>query len=129
MAYFKLNDPAQAKEFFEKKLAFTLGPVELDYAHKQALEFNLIDVRASKDFVEGHIPGATNLPEEVWDSLRGLSKNRMNIIYCYSMVCHLAAHAAAKFAALGYPVMEMEGGFESWEEMELNIETGGRHAA
>jgi rhodanese-related sulfurtransferase len=124
-----LNDPSRAKEFFEKKLTFTLGPMELEYARQQGLDFNIIDVRARNDFIEGHVPGAHSLPEEVWDSQKGLSKDKMNVIYCYSIVCHLAASAAAKFAALGYPVMEMDGGFESWKEMELNIETGIKHAA
>jgi rhodanese-related sulfurtransferase len=124
-AKLKLNDPGGAKEFFEKKLAFTLGPMEVDHARQQGLDFNLIDVRARNDFIEGHAPGAVNLPEDVWDSQKGLSKDKMNVIYCYSIVCHLAA----KFAALGFPVMEMDGGFESWKEMELDIETGSKHAA
>lgn len=129
MVKLHLNDPAKAKEFFTDKLAFTLGPAEVDHYKQQGMQFNLIDVRASKDFAQGHAPGAVNLPEEVWDSMKGLSKDSVNIFYCYSAVCHLAANAAAKFAALGYPVMEMDGGFEAWKDMELAIETGTKHAA
>jgi rhodanese-related sulfurtransferase len=129
MVKLHLNDPAKAKEFFADKLAFTLGPAEVDHYKQRGIGFNLIDVRASKDFAHGHAPGAVNLPEEVWDSMKGLSKDSVNIFYCYSAVCHLAANAAAKFAALGYSVMEMDGGFEAWKDMELAIETGAKHAA
>jgi hypothetical protein len=38
-------------------------------------------------------------------------KDKLNVLYCYSGVCHLATSAAVEFAEKGYPVMEMEGGF------------------
>jgi rhodanese-related sulfurtransferase len=53
-----------------------------------------------------------------------LSKDKLNILYCYSEVCHLAAKAATKFAQAGYPVMEMDGGWEAWKEHDLPIESG-----
>jgi hypothetical protein len=36
----------------------------------------------------------------------------------------LAANACVRFASQGYPVMELEGGFEVWKEHELDIEEG-----
>jgi rhodanese-related sulfurtransferase len=33
----------------------------------------------------------------------------------------LGAHAAMQFAAKGFSVMEMDGGFESWKEQGLKI--------
>lgn len=44
-------------------------------------------------------------------------------MYCYSEVCHLAAAAARDFAEHGYPVMELEGGFEEWHRNNLSIES------
>jgi hypothetical protein len=34
----------------------------------------------------------------------------------------LAANAALEFASRGFPVMELEGGFEAWKENELEVE-------
>jgi rhodanese-related sulfurtransferase len=119
----QIHDPAQARAYFEAKLAFTLGPVELDRWIK-AHENNLVvvDVRATQDYEKGHIPGAINLPQERWDTLKGLSKDKTNVVYCYTQQCHLAASACARFAAKGFPVMELEGGFAIWKENEGELE-------
>ena len=117
-----MPDPVKAKEYFENKITFTTGPVELDRMLKAHENINVIDVRAEEDYRKGHIPGAISLPKGRWDSLDGLSKERTNVLYCYSLVCHLAATAACEFAAKGYPVMELDGGFDEWKEHGLGIE-------
>ena len=111
----------KAKEYFEAKMAFTTGPVELERMMKQG-QVNVVDVRAAEDYAQGHIPGAVNLPKDKWHTLEGLRKDKTNVIYCYSQVCHLAAAAALEFASKGYPVMELEGGFRGWKEHEMDIE-------
>ena len=117
----KKNDPESARQYFADKLAFTTGPVELD-RERQRADIAIVDVRAAEDFQEGHIPGAVNLPKEEWSTLRGLRKDALNVIYCYSQVCHLAATAALEFASKGYSVMELEGGFKTWKGHDLEIE-------
>src|SRR5215831_6853847 len=119
----RVHDPARAKAYFEDKLAFTTGPVELERWIKTG-EDNLVvvDVRAAQDFARGHVPGAINLPKEKWESLQGLSREKTNVVYCYTQQCHLAANACLYFASAGYPVMEVEGGSEVWKEHELDIE-------
>jgi len=119
----RVHDPAKARAYFEDKLAFTTGPVELDRWIKTG-EDNLVvvDVRAAEDFAKGHIPGAINLPKDKWDSPQGLSRDKTNVVYCYTQQCHLAANACVHFASRGYPVMELEGGFEAWKENELDSE-------
>lgn len=118
----KKPDPARAKEFFEAKMSFTTGPVELDRMIKEHQDINVIDVREEEDYREGHIPGAINLPKEKWSTLEGLSKDKTNILYCYSHVCHLAATAAVEFAGKGFPVMEMDGGWKAWKQHDLDVE-------
>jgi rhodanese-related sulfurtransferase len=116
-------DPVKAKEYFEDKITFTTGPIELDrMLREEEEELAVIDVRAAEDYAEGHIPGAINLPKERWETFEGLEKDKTNVLYCYSQVCHLAATAAVEFASNGYPVMEMDGGFKAWREYELEIE-------
>jgi rhodanese-related sulfurtransferase len=117
-----ISDPQKAKEYFEAKMAFTTGPVELERMMKQGESINIVDVRAAEDYAEGHIPGAVTLPKDKWQTLEGLRKDKTNVLYCYSHVCHLAATAAVEFASKGYPVMEMEGGFRAWKEHDMDIE-------
>jgi rhodanese-related sulfurtransferase len=119
----RIHDPAKARAYFEQKLAFTTGPVEFDRWIKTGEDnLVLVDVREAEDFSKGHIPGAINIPKENWDSPEGLSKDKTNVVYCYSQQCHLAANACVRFAAAGYPVMELEGGFGAWKKHELDIE-------
>jgi len=119
----RLHSPEKAKAYFENKLAFTTGPVELDRWIKNS-ENNLVvvDVRAAEDYAKGHICGAINIPKEQWDNPGGLSRDKTNVVYCYTQQCHLAANACVQFAGKGYPVMELEGGFEAWKENDLDIE-------
>lgn len=114
-----LTNPKKAKDFFDAKMEFTTGPIELNNMITQHENINIIDVRATEDYLKGHIPGAINLPTEQWHDLNALSYDRKNIIYCYSQVCHLAAAAAREFSEHGYPVMELEGGFQTWSEYNL----------
>src|SRR5690349_9727309 len=108
----QIHSPAEAKRYFEAKLAFTIGPVELE-RWISAGENNLVivDVRAAEDFAKGHIPGAINLPKGKWDSPTSLRQDKTNVVYCYTQQCHLAASACVNFTGQGYPVMELEGGF------------------
>lgn len=124
----RIHSPAKAKAYFEDKLAFTTGPVELERWMKTG-EDNLVvvDVRAEEDFAKGHIPGAINVPRNKWGSPQGLSRDKTNVVYCYTQQCHLAANACVQFAGQGYPVMELEGGFECWKEHELDIEEQAPH--
>jgi rhodanese-related sulfurtransferase len=121
-ALLRKNDPEQARQYFADKLAFTTGPVELNRAIQQGEDLAIIDVREAEDYRKGHIPGAVNLPHTEWDTLNGLRKDALNVLYCYTHVCHLAATAAEQFASKGYSVMEMDGGFEAWKDNDLPVE-------
>jgi rhodanese-related sulfurtransferase len=121
-ATLQVNDPQKAREYFADKMAFTTGPVELARNLKGGANVVVVDVREAEDFKKGHVPGAINLPHDQWETCEGLRRDAVNVLYCYTQACHLAATAALEFAGKGYPVMEMEGGFEAWKENELEIE-------
>ena len=104
-----------------KKL-YIPGPVEVSHMLEAGDDVAVIDVRAEEDFSQGHVPGAVNLPEDRWSTGAGLRKDAPNILYCYTQTCHLAARAAQEFAARGYPVMEMDGGFDAWKDNGLQVE-------
>lgn len=110
------QDANAAEKFFAKRLAFTLGPVELKHMLEEK-KVKLIDVRRKEDYDEGHIPEAISIPkDELKNRLSELSKDDVHVVYCYNQQCHLAAAAAYSLAESGYPVMELEGGFMVWQE-------------
>src|SRR5581483_352111 len=120
----RIPDPAEALAFFQKKVAFTTGPVEVNHLIEAHQDVVIVDVRAAEDYERGHVPGAISVPASEWKRPEGLRKDRLNIVYCYTAVCHLAAKACVEFAGQGFPVMEMDGGFDEWQENELEIEKG-----
>lgn len=113
----------KAIRYFEDKLDFTTGPIELYHMMESGENINVIDVRHSEDFKSGHIPCAISLPKDSWHTMSGLAADKVNIVYCYSEVCHLAAAAAKRFAEANFSVMELEGGLEAWKAHNLPIET------
>jgi len=115
-------DPAAALAYFQQKLAFTMGPVELRRRITESTDLHVIDVRAAEDYQQGHIPGAVNLPQDRWTTNAGLAKGKANVFYCYSATCPLAAQAAAYFAKRHFPVMELLGGFDEWGRRGFEIE-------
>lgn len=89
----------------------------------------IVDVRFPTDYRKSHIPGAINLPKGKWHESAGLAKDRPNVLYCYNQTCHLAAEAALELLARGYPVVEMEGGFATWETNGYPVATAQPKAA
>lgn len=123
-----LNDSVKAKEYFSLKEKFILGPTELSLVYKEQPDIiNIIDVRQPADYAKGHLPGAINLPREQWQTAVGLKKDKLNVIYCYNLECPLASKAASEFAAKGYSVMELVGGFSEWEESNYKTEIQVHH--
>ncbi|ULA62810.1 MAG: Rhodanese-like domain-containing protein [Nitrospira sp.] len=122
----RIPSAAKAKKYFEDRMAFTTGPVELERWVQQGQPVRIIDVRAAEDYAEGHVPGAINLPKTEWGKAKAvkaaLNKKAINVLYCYSQVCHLAATAAVEFAKQGYPVMELEGGWRWWKNDGFDVE-------
>jgi rhodanese-related sulfurtransferase len=118
----KLNDPAQAADYFKAKLTFTTGPVEVGHGLEENANINIVDVRAAEDYAAGHIPTAVSLPSDQWETEEGMDKNKLNVFCCYNQQCHLAAQAGLFFARKGYSVMEMDGGWKSWRGLKLPTE-------
>ncbi len=124
MASIPKPDPQIALKYFQTKLDCTTGPIELSHWLEEGSPVNVIDVRRPEDYAKAHIPGAVNLPKEEWAGAKGLSKDKTNVVYCYSQTCHLAAAAAVEFAKKGYPVIELEGGFNTWQKAPLEVAVG-----
>lgn len=116
-----IGNPEKAREFFATKLAFTTGPAEVKDMLDRGENVAIIDVRHPHVYAKSRIPGAINMPQGQWQTAKGASKDNLNVVYCYSQTCHLAAAAALELASQGYRVMEMEGGFAAWTMSSLPI--------
>ena len=125
MAY----DITEAKKHFAARQSFTTGPHELLGMIDRKEDIAIVDVRFPTDFRKSHIPGAVSLPKGKWQNAAGLSKDKLNVLYCYNQTCHLAAEAAQELLAQGYPVVEMEGGFATWEANGSPVEAAQSQAA
>ena len=44
-----------------------------------------------------------------------MRKDATHYLYCYTQTCHLAAEAALELTRQGYKVIEVEGGFDGWQ--------------
>ena len=124
-------DHEQARRFFAQRVAFTTGTHELQTLLDSDADpdsYQVVDVRFPDDYADAHIPGALNLPMPKWDQPRYLEANLKPdatlYLYCYTPTCHLAAQAAAKLAAAGYRVVEVEGGWEDWVARGYPVEKG-----
>lgn len=125
-----IQDTQKAVQYFEKELNYTTNPHGVKKVISGEIKnVTIVDVRSAKDFKEGHIPGAINIPYEKYSNFDGdetefpgLRKNGFNYIYCYELLCNLGQKAAKKFAMAGYPVKEMRGGFKAWEEGDNPVE-------
>jgi rhodanese-related sulfurtransferase len=118
-----LQDAGKARKYFESIMRFTLGPAELRRRMLLGDALNVIDVRQNSSYCEAHIPGAINLSRDSWETAQGLSKDRINVLYCGSQQCHLAPEACLYYAGQGYPVMHLEGGMDAWRDYGFDVET------
>ena len=114
-------DFESAREHFAARVAFTTGTHEVSGMMDRKEDIVIVDVRFPTDYRKAHIPGAINLPKGKWHEPIGLAKDKLNVLYCYSQTCHLASEAAVELIALGYPVVEMEGGFSTWESSSYPV--------
>ncbi len=114
----------KAKKFFLKKIAFTLGPIEL-LNLMQNQDITLIDVRKNADFAINHIPSAISVPKnEITEHFEKLCKNKITVVYSYNQQCQDAAYCCLTLADYGYPVMMLEGGFRTWlEDFKMDVES------
>jgi rhodanese-related sulfurtransferase len=122
-------DFAAARAYFTQKAAATTGTHELLGMIDAKQDIVIVDVRFPSDFRKSRIPGSINLPKGKWHEGAALSKDKLNVLYCYNQTCHLAAEAALELLAQGYPVVEMEGGFATWEANGYAIEAPAARAA
>ena len=116
-------DLSLAQAFFEAKVSFTTGVHELEIMLQQNKPgIGVIDVRYPADYAKGHVPGAVNVPKGKWHATGSLRKDIVYYVYCYTQTCHLGAEAALALTRQGFKVIEVEGGWATWEANGYPVE-------
>jgi rhodanese-related sulfurtransferase len=119
-------DPAAAAAHFAARLAFETDVADVHAAAAAGEAFTLVDVRSPEAWDAGHLPGAVHLPGgKVRLRAAGTIDADLPVVtYCWGPGCNGATRGALAFAALGYRVKEMLGGYEYWVREGFTVETG-----
>lgn len=82
----------------------------------------LLDVREDSEYREGHAPGAIHIPYQQLDRrLAELPRGRDLVVYCAAGV--RSSLATSLLERAGLPVVNVRGGFSSWQHAGLSVET------
>ncbi len=77
-------------------------------------DYKIIDCREKEEFIDGHIPGAINIPRGLLEFSSKIS-NRRETIYIYSQTVDRASLACPTLKLLKYrKVFLIDGGWEEW---------------
>lgn len=83
----------------------------------------VLDVRSEDEFVQGHLPGARNIPfAELDKRLNELPKDAEIVAYCRGPYCIYAVEAVAALRAKGFSAQRLEDGFPEWKAAGLAVE-------
>lgn len=82
----------------------------------------VLDVRPAKEFEDGHIPGAINVPiEELSGKLKKFSKNKEYVAYCRGPFCVFADDAVKLLRQKGFKAKRLGEGFPDWKANGLPV--------
>lgn len=122
--------------FSSQALACGMGEVtdagyentSLVHAHKHwsqgeqtKIPFVFVDVRTPKEYKQGHIPGAINIPvSEIAERLNELPKDKQVYVYCRSG--HRAGKASTILAKAGFHVENIPESMNGWTAAGYPVE-------
>ncbi len=92
----------------------------------KAGDITVIDVRPTKEYQDGHIPGAISIPlSELPRRLAQLPRDREIVAYCRGPYCLLSFDAVKQIRAKGFRARRLADGFPEWKAERRPI-AGGR---
>lgn len=115
-------DTAGPDEFTAAELAAGELPKERVKALMEAGTVVLVDARSEKEYTEGHLPGAINIPYEKFvdyynDLLDDVPMESSVICYCRSVTCDLSDQLVRELKLMGYQTVVLyRGGWDEWIE-------------
>jgi rhodanese-related sulfurtransferase len=102
--------------YYATKLAAETDASDAYAAQQRGERVVIVDVRSDEAWAQGRVAGAVHMhySEIAARAPQEVAKDAPVIVYCWSPGCNAGAKGASEFAALGYDVKEMIGGFEYW---------------
>lgn len=101
-----------------------ITPEELLSEMETEESVQLIDVRTSEEFFEGHIGSAQNIcitEDDFEEKVKLLDKSKPVYVYCRTG--GRSARAAKKLQEMGFSkIYDMQGGIQLWQQKELDVE-------
>lgn len=86
----------------------------------------LLDLREAREFSEGHIVNAVNIPfNKVAERIAELEKNRDKIIILADKLGQHAGAVGRRLQKQGYQVRRLAGGIAEWQNQNLPLVKGG----
>jgi len=83
----------------------------------------VVDVRPSREYAQGHIAGALNIPlEQLKKRLKELPRDREIVAYCRGPWCVLSYEAVARLRKAGMQARRLEDGLPEWRRAGLPVE-------
>jgi len=103
-------------DYYAAKLAYETDASDVYAALKDGKDIVVIDVRSDEAWAQGRVAGAVHMHYSEIASRAPVEvpADAAVVVYCWSPGCNAGAKGAREFAALGYDVREMIGGFEYW---------------
>ena len=87
----------------------------------------ILDVRPSKEFLEGHIRGAINIqPEDIDEKTKDIASNKIGVAYCRGPYCVLADDAIRLLRRRRRSARRLHDGFPEWRSAHLPVTAGTR---
>lgn len=95
----------------------SMQPITADELQQQLKkgEVLLLDVRPEKEYQQGHIPGALNVPiESLRRRLQEVPADKLIVAYCRGPYCVYAHEAVSELQRQGYRARRLEMGLPEW---------------
>jgi rhodanese-related sulfurtransferase/DNA-binding transcriptional ArsR family regulator len=84
----------------------------------------VIDVRPPREYAQGHIAGALNIPlEKLKQRLKDLPQNREVVAYCRGPWCVLSYEAVSQLRNAGIAARRLEDGLPEWRRAGLPVDS------
>lgn len=111
-------------DYYAAKLAYETDASDVHAALKAGDRIVVVDVRSDEAWAQGRVAGAVHMhySEIERRAPAEIPADADVVVYCWSPGCNAGAKGALEFAALGYSVREMIGGFEYWAREGYPIE-------
>jgi rhodanese-related sulfurtransferase len=88
-------------------------------------EVTLLDVRPSREYEAGHIPGAVSVPlEELKRSISKLPRNREIVAYCRGPLCVMSIEAVQLLRKKGFRAVRWEESVGDWIARGFSLKRG-----